>query len=241
MQFFYSILAWVIKVLVSKLAYCFWTKPCKWPWFRLSSIYITCPHGWFVEVSAEPFKMQFAHMVFGEQCQLWDREADLTRVVKYVRGSKKLSLPLDWRELIPKTLPFWRVVPEDPCSSNLGFLVNSFETIATGTLFNSLGATSWSSLLSRYVIARDLGLLQIHLHRGWLNRKLKFACQVRPWRITCACMNMTYVQVFPQFLLLQDTIWMGSNSWFLGSWISFPFGLHIYSEPGSINHEYMAH
>jgi hypothetical protein len=47
----------------------------------------------------------FGKMNFGEECKQWDPEADLVRVVQYVRGSKKLNIPREWRELIPKTIP----------------------------------------------------------------------------------------------------------------------------------------
>jgi hypothetical protein len=44
-------------------------------------------------------------MDFSDECRAWDLEADLGRVVKYVRGSKKLSIPPEWKNLIPKSIP----------------------------------------------------------------------------------------------------------------------------------------
>ncbi|CAL1152703.1 unnamed protein product [Cladocopium goreaui] len=58
-----------------------------------------------IKVSPESFMDLFGKMNFGEECKQWDSEADLVRVVQYVRGSKKLNIPREWRELIPKTIP----------------------------------------------------------------------------------------------------------------------------------------
>ena len=58
------------------------------------------------QVAPESFMDLFGKMNFGEECKQWDSEADLVRVVQYARGSKKLSIPREWRELIPKTIPF---------------------------------------------------------------------------------------------------------------------------------------
>ena len=57
------------------------------------------------EVSEETFQSLFAKMDFSDECRAWDLEADLGRVVKYVRGSKKLSIPPEWQSLIPKSIP----------------------------------------------------------------------------------------------------------------------------------------
>jgi hypothetical protein len=57
------------------------------------------------EVSEETFQSLFAKMDFSDECRAWDLEADLGRVVKYVRGSKKLSIPPEWKNLIPKSIP----------------------------------------------------------------------------------------------------------------------------------------
>ena len=35
----------------------------------------------------------------------WDEEADLRDAIVYIRGSKGLSIPEAWREVLPKTIP----------------------------------------------------------------------------------------------------------------------------------------
>lgn len=46
----------------------------------------------------------FAAMQFGDEDRAWDAEADLRRVVRYVRGSKRLVIPQTWRPVIPTEL-----------------------------------------------------------------------------------------------------------------------------------------
>ena len=67
--------------------------------------HISYSHIGFLSGIPESFMDLFGKMNFGEECKQWDSEADLVRVVQYVRGSKKLNIPREWRELIPKTIP----------------------------------------------------------------------------------------------------------------------------------------
>ena len=58
------------------------------------------------QVSGDSFLHLFAEMDFSEECRKWDMEADLCDVLRYVRGSRKLSIPQEWRNVIPTSLPF---------------------------------------------------------------------------------------------------------------------------------------
>ena len=57
------------------------------------------------QVPSQSFRDLFSELDFGEECRLWDLEADLIHALKYVRGSKKLAIPSEWRDLIPSTIP----------------------------------------------------------------------------------------------------------------------------------------
>lgn len=53
------------------------------------------------QVPSGPLPALFAQMEWGTDSELWDEEADLTDALRYVRGSKLLKIPLQWREVLP--------------------------------------------------------------------------------------------------------------------------------------------
>ena len=57
------------------------------------------------QVQQDSFQNLFANMNFSDECRAWDAEADLVRVIKYVRGTKKLCIPPGWRPYIPTSIP----------------------------------------------------------------------------------------------------------------------------------------
>jgi len=46
----------------------------------------------------------FAKMSWDDGSSDWDVEADLKRVIVYVRGSKLLRIPPEWRKVIPHSI-----------------------------------------------------------------------------------------------------------------------------------------
>lgn len=46
----------------------------------------------------------FAKMSWDDGSSDWDMEADLKRVILYVRGSKLLRIPPEWRKVIPHSI-----------------------------------------------------------------------------------------------------------------------------------------
>lgn len=67
--------------------------------------FVVKPFQFLWQVSPEPLQILFANMTWAESAD-WDMEADLRRVVRYARGSKRLSIPGGWREFLPKELSF---------------------------------------------------------------------------------------------------------------------------------------
>lgn len=47
----------------------------------------------------------FSKMEWDDQCRSWDEEADLRDVIRYARGSRRLQIPLGWKDVLPKTIP----------------------------------------------------------------------------------------------------------------------------------------
>jgi len=54
------------------------------------------------QVSPAPIQDLFAGMDFNDDDgKAWEQESDLREVIRYARGSKLLSIPSDWRPLLP--------------------------------------------------------------------------------------------------------------------------------------------
>jgi hypothetical protein len=66
----------------------------------LSSLIFLCSWPWQVESESTALEL-FATMAFCDEGQAWDQEADLRRVIRYARGSKRLHIPSEWRPLLP--------------------------------------------------------------------------------------------------------------------------------------------
>ena len=49
----------------------------------------------------------FQNMEWGADSILWEQEADLRKAISYVRGSKLLRIPEEWRNVIPKSI--WKL------------------------------------------------------------------------------------------------------------------------------------
>ena len=72
----------------------------------VSKLSFSFPNDASVQVAPEPLEILFGKLGWCEESRLWDAEADLWRVVQYARGSKKLSIPSGWRDLLPKKMEF---------------------------------------------------------------------------------------------------------------------------------------
>ena len=53
---------------------------------------------------AGPLPELFENMAWDTGSISWDEEADLKRVIRYVRGSKLLKIPESWRSVIPTSI-----------------------------------------------------------------------------------------------------------------------------------------
>lgn len=62
------------------------------------------PYSWHRQEPSGSLPELFAQMEWDEGSSEWDQEADLRRVVKYVRGSKHLKLPEEWRNVLPVSI-----------------------------------------------------------------------------------------------------------------------------------------
>ncbi|CAL1159193.1 unnamed protein product [Cladocopium goreaui] len=47
----------------------------------------------------------FTNMEWCNESIAWDEEGDLRDAIRYARGSKKLSIPPEWRDALPTTIP----------------------------------------------------------------------------------------------------------------------------------------
>ena len=57
------------------------------------------------QVSPAPIQHLFATMEFDTGDGIaWEQESDLREVIRYARGSKLLSIPPDWRPLLPNAI-----------------------------------------------------------------------------------------------------------------------------------------
>ena len=90
---------WGLKILTyygfhASIAYCkffFWLflSPTCHPW--------KVPGGCLITL--------FDNMPWCDESNRWDEEADLRNVIRYARGSKRLSIPEGWKAVLPKTIP----------------------------------------------------------------------------------------------------------------------------------------
>ena len=70
----------------------------------------TCTHGYLSDraTSAQEKTLSlpklFESMQWTDESSNWTDEADLDRAIKYARGSKRLKLPVEWREVLPCAL-----------------------------------------------------------------------------------------------------------------------------------------
>ena len=64
----------------------------------------------FLSPTCHPWKVPggclitlFDNMPWCDESNRWDEEADLRNVIRYARGSKRLSIPEGWKAVLPKT------------------------------------------------------------------------------------------------------------------------------------------
>ena len=57
-----------------------------------------------LQVSSASLQDQFANLVYDAEGIAWEQESDLRKVIRYIRGSKKLKIPEGWRHLLPTEL-----------------------------------------------------------------------------------------------------------------------------------------